>query len=221
MMPMMKVFFLELFGVAFLVPLVYYWLGIPEASTGQLLWSLVVGMASVAMVAFLIGLAFTRDWKRALSRTHWLCFVVFGFLLWVAACLWFEPQLHSLSRWLASLVTMVIRRPVDPYLFSRWLLRPQVLAMASFVLLASPVAAWVTAGRRTRWGWSWRYAAHGFGYALVAPMWLFSWVPAVAGPVLESVSFIIRTGLALALGVAAWLWFAQFAQRSTADSVVS
>lgn len=213
---MTKVFFIELAGVAFIVPLVYYWLGIGEASTGELLWSLLVGMAAVGLAAFLLGLGFTRDWKQALRRTHWLSFVVFGFLLWVAVCLWCEPWLHSLSRWLASWVTMVIRQPVDPYLFSRWVLRPEVMAMASFVLVAAPVAAWVTEGRRASWWVTLRYLGYGLVYlvaGLVLPVRLFSWVPSVTGAGLEMVSFLVRTGFALAIATGAWLWFAGFVRR--------
>jgi len=214
-----KLFFVEFCGLAFLVPLIYYWLGIPEASTAQLVWSLLVGVFAVAMLAFLLALGLLRDWRKALSRTHWLCFFVFGFLLWIAVCLWCEPLLHSASRWLSSLLTSIIRTPIDPYLFSRWLLRPETLMMASFVVLA-PAAAWLAVGQRTRWVRSGRYWLAGLAYAaigLVLPVWLFEWVPGVTGTTLELVSFALRTALALALAVAAWIWFAQVVEREVLE----
>lgn len=214
-----KLFAIEFLGLAFLVPLVYYWLGIPEASTGQLLWSLLVGVFAVAMLAFLIALALLRDWRKALLRTHWLCFFVFGFLLWIALCLWFEPQLYSLSRWLASLLTSVVRTPIDPYFFSRWLLRPATLMIVSFLAIA-PIAAWLAAGQRTRWVRTKLYWLQGLAYAalgLVAPVLIFTWVPGVTGTTAEIASFAARTAIALGLAVAAWIWFAQVVHREVLE----
>jgi len=211
------IFFIELFGVAFLVPLVYYWLGIGEASTAQLLWSLFVGMAAVALVAFLVGLAFTRDARRALARTHWLSFVVFAFLLTVAVCLWFEPQMYSLSRWIASWLTNLTRQPIDPYVLARWILKPQAAIIAAFVLVIAPLAARIAEGSPARLtGFTWRYAAVALAYAivgLVLPIRIFQWIPGVTGPTAEIASFTLRTLAALSLAVAAWLWFAQYVRR--------
>jgi hypothetical protein len=215
-----KLFAIEFLGLAFLVPLIYYWLGIPEASTAQLVWSLIVGVLAVATLAFLIALALLRDWRKALFRTHWLCFFVFGFLLWIALCLWCEPQMHSASRWLASLLTSIVRTPIDPYFFSRWLLRPETLIMLSFVALA-PLAAWLAAGQRTRWVRTKTYWLQGLAYAaigLIAPVLIFTWVPGLTGATAEVASFTLRTCLALGLAVAAWIWFAQVIHREVLES---
>jgi hypothetical protein len=177
------------------------------------------------LVAFLTGLAFTRDWRRALRRTHWLAFVVFGFLLLIAACLWFEPQMYSLSRWIASWITSLVRQPVDPYLLARWILKPQMAIIVVFVLFIAPVAARVAEGTGANWSWwSWRYLATALAYAvvgLILPMRLFAWVPGVSGPAVELASFVLRTLIALMLGVAAWLWFAQYVRNQTLKRTLS
>jgi hypothetical protein len=52
-------------------------------------------------------------------------------------------------------------------------------------------------------------------------MRLFAWVPGVTGPTMEIASFTLRTLLALALGVGAWLWFAQFVRTQTLEQTAS
>jgi hypothetical protein len=209
-----QVFFVVMAGFSFLVPTVYYWLGIPEATAGQLIWSLVVGIVAVGVVAFLLALGLLRDWRQALRRTHWVSFFAFGFLLWVALCLWWEPYLMELGRWMAAALTAMLRRPVEPDLFARGV-SALTLIYVSFVALA-PMAAWLALGRRAAWGMSLGYWGKGAAFVLVglvAPFWIFAWVPGLTGTALEVASFTVRTLAALALAAGAWVWFAQVVRR--------
>lgn len=213
-----KLFFVQWCGLAFLVPLAYYWLTIAEASAAQLIWSLVVGLFAVGLLAFLIGLGLLRDWRKALARTHWLCFFVFGFLLWAAACLWVEPYLEALNRWLASSLTALVRKPIPTDFFSTFL-NTEALLRISFVA-ALPVAAWLAVGERRRWPQRLAYWMKGIAYVVVGgglPLWVFSWIPAVTGTTLEIASFAARTALALGIAVAAWIWFAQVVQQEVIE----
>lgn len=211
---MKKLFLIDAAGNLALFGLVYYWLGLGEASALELIWTGVLALVIALLAGWLMALPFASSvaasFRRAPLMLLWLPFAgALGGLCW-----WLSGLGDPLTRVLASF----LRIGVDPVRAASVL--GWVACVASFLLFlgwAVPVAA-----RLARVGWKadWRpprlpvtYWFVAIAYVLVGlvlPCWLFFWTPRVTGPWAEVGSFAARAGLAFVIYVGCWLAFARY-----------
>jgi len=170
----------ELGGWAALLLLSYWWLAIPEAAVWQLLGAALLALFMLALLTYLVTLAFTageRRWAAALRRVPRISPAV---LLWGAA-------------------TYCALRYID----KEWLLAP---ALAGLLIIFGPLFAAGFAGfRRLRRTAVWIALALFALAGLYLPWRLMWWAPLHGSLSAEVASAIVRFGAAGLLFAATWL----------------
>ncbi len=216
---MTRTFLIDAVGNLVLFALVFYWLGLPVASAGNLAWAAILGLMIIALAAYLVAFGFNRDSRAATGKVPvmliWLLLV--GLVLAALTPVWnWAP---SIGNWLGSALTFGTRTPVKPEWVTtlyRW-----VVGLAGGLVVAGiflPAAA--RAAEKGSSGLSdWRPIFSG-GYLVTAliyafaglwlPWTLFWWIPAIASFEGQMTSFVLRVGLAFAIYVGAWLIFARY-----------
>jgi hypothetical protein len=232
---------------AVLLWLGYYWLGLGEGRASTLAWSAFVVLVGLGLCCSSYGatLVFFRPetrrgagaaWRTALRHLAPVAIAVVAVLV----------IYYFLARWdnyssrpaaeLASWLTLTFRKPVKPSWVLRgfhaalWLVRWAILPVLLLPML-SFIAEYGWSGFRAfgvfarRWLY-WIEAPLLLVCALALPLKLLGWVPQVGGFGMESISFVVRAGLAYLLFVTAWLLLAfvtsggrpRFTQSRTAAS---
>lgn len=215
---------LQLIANGLLLWLAYYWLGIGEATAGQVIWSGAVGLAIVCGACWLHGAAFAyfgpanRQLRIASAKSLRYLFplliaagVLAGVYVLLGRC--GEWSARPAFR-IASYLTMKLRTPVKPSAILRWFqVGLWLLRWIAVPVLALPMIAGIAfrgwAGFRhleMRAG-NWRYWIETPVLALAAfwlPFQIFAWTPR-GSFALEMASFVVRFAAGYLLFLSAWL----------------
>lgn len=214
----------------------YYWLGIGESRTSTLLWSGFVLLVFVASVCCSYGAALAGSWRTAFRHLLPLMAVavVVVFLYWLLEQ-WSFYSARPAFR-IASWLTLTLRTPVMPaavsHIFNlilwvvRWVALPVLLLPAVSAIAASGWKGFRYKGPLVP-GWLYGIEVPLLLLCLIRlPLWLYYWVPAVDGFVMQAASFAVRIATAYLLFCVSWLALAFVTsggkpgstQASTADS---
>ena len=216
---------LQLFGNALLLWLAYYWLGIGEANTGQLLWSTLVALAIVCAACWLHGSAFAyfgesgRKLLPAVRRALPNLLPLFAAVVMLALVYILLGRCEGWSAKpafrIASYLTLKLRKPFRPssvqwwFTGAIWLVKWVVLPVMCLPMLAGIASrGWAGFGDLGRRARDWRYwiAAPLLALAaLWAPFQIYRWVPHAGTFGMEMTSFVLRILAGYLLAVAAWL----------------
>jgi hypothetical protein len=196
---------------ALLLWLGYEWLGVGEGTIPRLLWSAVFALAILTAFCGLHGATFS--WFRGANirvRLFPLVLAVITVIvLYALLAKWADYSPQPAFK-LASYLTLKFRKPVKPATVLRvfnaalWLVR-WVLLPLILLPVASGVSALGWRGFR-EFGWrgrGWLLAPILLLCGLWLPFVLLGWVPRVSGFWLQMASFVVRTGMAYLLFVAA------------------
>ena len=234
-------------GVGSLVvfALAYAWLWIREARWWQLAGSLLLALFVAYLAVFLQRTAlrvFRRDrlsasgagaaGGKARALLEWLpgallVFVLFTALVWVAGKL--HTDLPDATQYVASWLTLHLRRPVDPYRLTG---RVQSIEFTGawflFVLVWLPLAAAALLGESPLWraaARAWKRA--GYWFATLACVvvgyvgfWkLAEWVPKAKGIAVETASMAARLAVGYVIALGAWLVILALVEEAIAAPV--
>jgi hypothetical protein len=229
---------LQLIGNAALVLAVYQWLWIPDRTRGDLALTAISGIAILAVALWLhgatlayfrmahaaageprMGTAFWTALRRLPALAIWT-FVVVVVAWWILQLMRFSAPV---STYVASWLTLTLRRPVSPatvgWIYG-WLVWFAAFVKWPFMLLPWAESAihngfaayrWpnlrrpVRTAMRPRYWLQWLAA---FAIGAVIPCLLVNWTPSVSGIPAETTSLVIRFLIAYVIAVAAWLLMA-------------
>jgi hypothetical protein len=136
------------------------------------------------------------------------------------------------AAWLASWLTMTLRKPVSPQSvasvfsaiawFADWFLVPLALLSLALGVIVEGFRAFGRQGLRRAWNLFWRlrfWMAYAVLFAVGAylPYRLTNWVPEFEGFFTEAVSLVIRFLLAYAVAVTVWLALLSLLGRMAGD----
>ncbi|HEX4999566.1 MAG TPA: hypothetical protein VFY29_15165 [Terriglobia bacterium] len=225
---------LHLAGNAALAAAIYQWLWIPDRTVTDLALTAFAGLAIVALALWLhggtliyfrrehqsgaatLGGAFRLAARRLPALAVWA--LVVAFVGWAIMQLmnWQTP----VSNWIASWLTLRLRRPVRPdtvawiygwiVWFAAWVKWPFMLLPWAESALQNGFAAyrWSNLTRPLRTSMRPRYWLQFltvFVIGAVIPALLVNWQPAVEGIRAETASLVIRFLVAYVIAIAAWL----------------
>jgi hypothetical protein len=196
----------SLAGHAGLAALIYGWLWIPD----QRIWQVILsGMGALAVVAALVWLENSLlsrlvgtplGWRRMLA---WLAVAA----LFVALVTHLAGYAERLSVWLASLITMTVRKPISPHNIAWFISMLWTLLLVGGAVLLVPFAtrAFADAWRVCRKSAWWLEAVVVLVAGFYLPWKLVHWSLQVGGLVTQTISLLVRFALAGAMVVTAWL----------------
>ena len=201
-----RLWWLSLFGYAGLAALIYGWFWIPDERVWQVVFSGVAAVAVVAAVVWVEGSILSRlvgarlCWWRVLA---WLAVAA----LFVALTAWVAGCGERFSIWLASRLTMTIRKPISPHgvgwVFSTlWTL---VLVGGAALLVPFATRGFAEAWRVCRKLAWWLDAVVVLVAGFYLPWKLVHWSPEIGGLITQTASMVVRFALAWAMVVTAWL----------------
>jgi hypothetical protein len=226
---MKRLVLLHVLGNAALIGIVYWWLGLGDANAGQLLLTVVMGLAAILAGLWLHAGSFAwfRDnqpsklapaFRSTLRKLPAFAVAALGVLLVYLLIQWIESLLYPAATTFASWLTFHLRKPVRPLWMIRglqgifWALR--WLILPAFVLpLLSAIAGHGWRGFRylknsrmqTLPRYFWLKCAVLTLTAFYVPDLIIHWVPRVKGISMETFSFATRFLAAYFLLVASWL----------------
>jgi hypothetical protein len=243
---------LHLIANAVLLAWIYQWLGIPDQTVSDLIFSVLSALAIVTLTLWLHGATLAyfgaahspssgRETLRPAIRTslgNLPAFAVWAAMLIVV--LWLLIQLTDyqpkVSNWIASLVTLRLRRPLAPARVSEVL--SWASALVGYVLvpvLLLPCGAGAARLGFRGFGWThlrtaaetlgraryWLVIVFLFAMGAMTPYLLVLWAPRVEGVYYETASLIARFVIAYVIAVTAWLLVAStvglFSDRKVMD----
>jgi hypothetical protein len=212
-------------GNALALWLGYYWLGIGEARTSQLLWSLVVGLAAIGFFSWIHGAGFVyfRDPDAGAmpalrtARKHVLALL--GASLVVLFLYWLVDRGQDWSATpafqFASFLTLKLRKPVKPasmatafgvgWWIVRWVILPVLILPAASATAARGFRGFGSIGPIRGYRLTWIETPLLLVCALWAPLKLLGWRPVTSGFGPEMFSFLVRLALAYLFFVAGCL----------------
>jgi hypothetical protein len=218
-------------GNALVLWLAYYWLGLGEARTVTLLWSLVVALFVGVFALWLHGATFAHFHQTKLPRVRVafrtalrnlpalaLAAVVVG-ALYFALAAWNQFSPRPAFR-IASYLTLKFRKPVKPSVvlqffhvalwLVRWVVLPAILLPALSAIAASGLRGSGKLADSVRRGRHWIVTPLLLLLALWVPFKIIGWTPRPGSFALQVVSFAARFGIAYLLFVTAWISLAFF-----------
>ena len=208
MAPRIRFWIEQVLGYPVLLYLVWLWLGIPEQSALQLMGSVLLAMVIVLGLAGLLAAAFHVRFRR-----------MAGFVVLLVACVgiayWLSGYAEASGNWLAAKVSVWRRRPSNPM---AWALRYSWLVWGACALTVFVVLAACAGGRRvlTRWPY-WLLCLALVVAGAWLPWRLVWWVPTAQTITAQTVSLVLRFGLAYLLWLGSLLAFAAGVRRLSAS----
>jgi hypothetical protein len=212
-------------GNALVLWLAYYWLSIGEARASLLLWSLLVGLATIALFSWIHGAGFVyfREPKvgalaaLGTARRHLLALLAASLL--VLVLYWLVDRAQDWSSGpafqFASFLTLKLRRPVKPasmlrafgiaWWVVRWVVLPVLLLPAASATAARGFRGFGAIGPVRGYKLMWIETPLLLLCALWAPLKFLGWHPANNGFGLEMFSFLVRLLVAYLFFVAGCL----------------
>lgn len=171
-------------GYPLVMWLVWIWLGVAERDPGDLILSVVLGVAIVAGLTGLVWIVFGGSLPRSLG------FVLSILLLTMLMSLLPSsgPKLRSIYPWAVRAGTLVL--------------------MA--ILLALVLLGTTTMFRRWQYWLAWCALAVGV-YAI--PSWLVGWVPQLTSMTAQTTSMVVRFGLAYLIALGTLTAFARYVRQ--------
>lgn len=237
-----QLWLLHLVGNALLLGLGYAWLWIPDEKVWQVAVSTLLGFALLAAALWLHGgtlacfrqahggeeggLApvFRATLRRLPALAAWAALLLL--VLWLVA--WASDFTGVVSAWLASALTLLVRRPVSPETLARFLTAlVWVVSWVVVPVLLLPLASQVAGegfngfrGPALRRAWAlfrrerfWLDYVALFALGAYLPGRLIWWVPEVTGLTAEAASLVARFLAAYLLAVTAWVILLSLAAR--------
>lgn len=207
-----RLWMIHLAANALLIWLIYEWLGIPDAKGIQLFATAIFGLIVIFFALWLHGstFAFFRErlpLRKAFARglrglpRFGLWVLVMIVIYWFLA--WLDGYAAKPAFAIASWFTLHLRKPVKPESIGMiFTVAIRVLQWAVVPLLLLPLA-WPPSRRVTGRLW-WQTPAFVIG-AFFIPWKLVHWVPNATGVTPETISAVLRFGLAYLVGVTLWL----------------
>ena len=203
-----KIWLANVLGGAGLLAATYGWFWIPDQKTWHLAVSAVAALAITTVCVWLTAItvaALAGAPARFGRCAMWLATLS----VWVGLAGWLGAHAPRHGAWLASLLTMLVRKPVSPAALAPvadffW----NALLWAGIVALVPLVS-----GTRKPLG-SLRYwlaAAVGVVAGFWLPWRLFHWAPGFEGFSVQIASVAIRLAIAWTVMVTAWLWLVALA----------
>lgn len=225
----------------------YYWLGVGESRASMLAWSACVGLVIIGLGCWGYGAAFAYFRAEDHRRLSFAFGSALRNLLPIAVAAVVIALIYVLlTRWavyssqpafqIASYLTLRFRKPVRPsavlHTFNvilwmvRWVVLPVLLAPMISTIATSGWRGFPSIGLFARRWLYWIEAPLLTLVALWVPLRLLLWVPHMSSFGMETLSFVLRAGLAYLLFAGAGLLLAfvtsggrpRFTQSSTAVS---
>jgi hypothetical protein len=217
-----KIWLFNALGGAGLVAAAYGWFWIPDEKTWHLAVSFAAALAITAACIYLLAVTVTHQIGSKVPFRR--CAVWLATLsVWVGMIEWAGASAPRQGAWLASLLTMTVRKPVSPttltpvtgFLWTAilWL---GIVALVPWLCLAARDAAKVLCYRRY-----WISAVAGVVVGFWLPWRLFQWAPGFEGFNVQLASVVIRLTIAWIVIVIAWLWLVTIAAQPRAPVVRS
>lgn len=232
---------------AILFTLGYYWLGMGDARTSQLLLSALIaivfvalGCASYGAVLVYCGSTSLRSARFAWLEAIWHLPALFVLAISVALIYWLaglgRSALDEPAFRLASWLTLQFRRPVTPESvafgvnvlvgFLRWIVIPVLVLPLAMNVALHGFSGFRQPKTNERKRLYWVMAPLLVGAMVWLPGRLLAWIPRVGSFDMEATSFILRALVAYLFFVLGWLGLAfitsggrpRFTQPSTAPS---
>jgi hypothetical protein len=204
MNPRIRFWVAQVLGYPVVLYLLWLWLGIPEGSALQLAGSVLLGLVIAIGLAWLLASAFEVRFPRM------LVFVVllagFAGVAW-----WLTGYADEAGNWLAAKVSIWRRRPANP---GTWALRYWWTVWTVFLLAIFGLLAWLAGGRRVLRRWPYWLLCVGL---LISGAWMpwkvLWWVPKLDTITAQTVSMVLRFGVAYLLWLGSLLLFAAGVRR--------
>lgn len=204
MSPRIRFWVAQVLGYPVILYLVWLWLGIPEGSALQLAGSVLLGVVIAVGLAWLLALAFQVRFPRMLA------FVVLLAVL-AAVAWWLSGYADLAGNWLAAKVSTWRRRPANP---GTWTGRYWWTVWTLCVLAIFGLLAWLAGGRGVLRRWPYWLLCAGL---VIAGAWLpwkvLWWVPKLETITAQTVSMVLRFGVAYLLWLGSLLLFAAGVRR--------
>jgi hypothetical protein len=217
-----KIWLANVLGGAGLLAATYGWFWIPDEKTWHLAFSVVAALAITTACIYLTAVTVS-----ALAGTP-VCFGRCAMWLavlsvWIGLVEWLGASAPRLAAWLASLLTMVVRKPVSPASLAPisgffWTVILWAGIIALVPLLSLPARNALKSLRRWRY---WLAAAAGAVVGFWLPWRIFHWAPGFEGFSVQVASVVIRLVIAWMVMVTAWMWLVALAARGTSTVVRS
>jgi hypothetical protein len=225
----------------------YYWLGVGESRASMLAWSACVALVIIALGCWDYGAAFAYFRAEDHRRLSFASSSALRNLFPIAVAAVVIAVVYALlTRWavyssqpafqIASYLTLRFRKPVRPsavlHIFNvilwmvRWVVLPVLLAPMISTIATSGWSGFRSIGSLAK-RWLYWIEAPPLTLCLAwVPLKLLRWVPHMSGFRMETLSFVLRAGVAYLLFVGAGLLLAfvtsggrpRFTQSSTAVS---
>ncbi|MCE5310797.1 MAG: hypothetical protein LLG20_24415 [Acidobacteriales bacterium] len=217
-----KIWLANVLGGAGLLAATYGWFWIPDTKIWHLAVSAVVALGIVFGFVYLTAatVAARAGSKPQLTRcAAWIA----ALSVWVGLIVRAGVLAPRQGRWLASLATMTLRKPVSPASVTPavdflWtvVLSLGIIALVPWLIRLAGGAAVSLRSRRY-----WLVAIVGVFVGFWLPWRLFHWAPGFEGFSVQVASVVIRAAVAWVVMVTAWLWLLALAAKSPASVVTS
>ena len=209
-----RIWLLNVLGNAVLAAAVYGWFWIPDEKAWQLVLSAAAALVIPAALIWLYGItvAALEGGARRLARCAlWLA----ALALWIELMMWLSGFGPRMAAWLASLLTMLVQRPVSPAITTAVTagLWPVVLAAGILLLVPFGSLSARKAWRVYRSGRYWLGSAVLLLAGFYLPWKLAMWAPKIGGITMQARSMVLRFGIAWVVAVTAWLLLLALAGR--------
>lgn len=224
-----EVLALQLVGNVVLLALLWFWLGLGVGSALAVVMLVALALVLFALSALLhgSGLAAFRPMTlgEALASTRARLPKLAGYSLLAVALLiaWDTAGGYAAeaTQWAASALTLSSQTPVKPASLAgayTWFLR---LVFVLIALALHPIAARL-AGSIDSAASVWKRPAYWVAgtvlavLGLLVPWWLIKWVPSFSSMAMETVSMLVRFGIAYVLATVSWTAMAALLPRLAA-----
>lgn len=198
-----RIWLANVLGGAGLLAAAYGWFWMPDEKTWHLAVSAVAALAITAACIWLTSIT-VAALGGAPARFGRCAMWLAALSVWVGLAGWMGAYAPRHAAWLASLLTMLVRRPVSPAALAPvagffW----TALLWAGVIALVPLVSGAVTPLGSLRY---WLGAAVGVVVGFWLPWRLFLWAPGFEGFSVQVASVAIRLAIAWMVMVTAWLW---------------